>query len=71
MKNNLLSLFLFVVCAVMTQTLSQRVWAQTTASAASTAAGMTLDQLKAAGEADLARNLASLKSACDQFATPS
>ena len=27
-----------------------------------------LDQLKAAGEADLARNLASLKSACDQFA---
>ena len=29
---------------------------------------MPLDQLKAAGEADLARNLASLKSACDQFA---
>ena len=27
-----------------------------------------LDQLKAAGEADLARNLAALKSACDQFA---
>ncbi|HET9032354.1 MAG TPA: DUF885 domain-containing protein [Dokdonella sp.] len=27
-----------------------------------------LDQLKAAGEADLARNLASLKSACDEFA---
>jgi uncharacterized protein DUF885 len=27
-----------------------------------------LDQLKATGEADLARNLASLKSACDQFA---
>jgi uncharacterized protein (DUF885 family) len=27
-----------------------------------------LDQLKAAGEADLARNLASLKAACDQFA---
>jgi hypothetical protein len=27
-----------------------------------------LDQLKAAGEADLARNLASLKSACDAFA---
>jgi uncharacterized protein (DUF885 family) len=27
-----------------------------------------LDQLKAIGEADLARNLASLKSACDQFA---
>jgi uncharacterized protein (DUF885 family) len=29
---------------------------------------MPLDQLKAAGEADLARNLASLKSACDEFA---
>lgn len=29
---------------------------------------MPLDQLKAAGEADLARNLASLKSACDQYA---
>ncbi|MEO6263919.1 MAG: DUF885 domain-containing protein [Luteimonas sp.] len=29
---------------------------------------MPLDQLKAAGEADLARNLAALKSACDQFA---
>ncbi|HEU4825221.1 MAG TPA: DUF885 domain-containing protein, partial [Dongiaceae bacterium] len=27
-----------------------------------------LDQLKAAGEADLARNLASLKAACDQYA---
>ena len=27
-----------------------------------------LDQLKAAGEADLARNLAALKAACDQFA---
>lgn len=44
MKNNLFSLLLFVVCAVATQTISQRVWAQTTAS---TAAGMTLDQLKA------------------------
>ena len=29
---------------------------------------LPLDQLKAAGEADLARNLAALKSACDQFA---
>lgn len=29
---------------------------------------ISLDQLKAAGEADLERNLASLKSACDQFA---
>ena len=29
---------------------------------------MPLDQLKAAGEADLARNLASLKSACDEYA---
>ncbi|MEO7430668.1 MAG: DUF885 domain-containing protein [Dokdonella sp.] len=29
---------------------------------------LPIDQLKAAGEADLARNLASLKTACDQFA---
>jgi hypothetical protein len=29
---------------------------------------LPLDQLKAAGEADLARNLASLKAACDQYA---
>ncbi|MFS8138424.1 MAG: DUF885 domain-containing protein [Thermomonas sp.] len=29
---------------------------------------LPLDQLKAVGESDLARNLASLKSACDQFA---
>lgn len=29
---------------------------------------LPLDQLKAAGEADLARNLAALKSACDQYA---
>ncbi|MEO6690103.1 MAG: DUF885 domain-containing protein [Dokdonella sp.] len=29
---------------------------------------LSLDQLKAAGESDLARNLASLKTACDQFA---
>jgi uncharacterized protein (DUF885 family) len=29
---------------------------------------LPLDQLKAAGEADLARNLASLKSACEEFA---
>ncbi|GAB3548270.1 Hint domain-containing protein [Spirosoma fluminis] len=42
MKNNLLSLVLFICCAVATQLLSQRVSAQT----ASTS-GMTLDQLKA------------------------
>ncbi len=42
MKNNLLSLLLFVFCVALTQTLSQRVWAQATAST-----GMTLDQLKA------------------------
>lgn len=46
MKNNLLSLLCFVVCAIATQTISQRVWAQT-ASTATTSAGMTLDQLKA------------------------
>lgn len=43
MKNNLLSLLLFLCCAIATQLLSQRVWAQTSASAS----GMTLDQLKA------------------------
>jgi hypothetical protein len=42
MKNNLLSFLLFLACATATQLLSQRVAAQTTASA-----GMTLDQLKA------------------------
>ena len=45
MKNNLLSAFLFLVCATTTQLLSQRVWAQT--AAATTPAGMSLDQLKA------------------------
>ncbi|MFD2571378.1 Hint domain-containing protein [Spirosoma soli] len=43
MKNNLLSLFLFICCAVTTQVFTQRVWAQ----AASAVTGMTLDQLKA------------------------
>ncbi|WP_080237841.1 Hint domain-containing protein [Spirosoma rigui] len=42
MKNNLLSFLIFLACATATQLLSQRVAAQTTASA-----GMTLDQLKA------------------------
>lgn len=42
MKNNLLSLVLFICCAIATQLLSQRVSAQT----ASTT-GMTLEQLKA------------------------
>ncbi|QJW88229.1 hypothetical protein HNV11_01960 [Spirosoma taeanense] len=41
MKHNLLSLFFFFACAITTQLLSQRVWAQTAS------AGMTLDQLKA------------------------
>ncbi|MVM29478.1 hypothetical protein GO755_05500 [Spirosoma sp. HMF4905] len=41
MKNNLLSLLIFLVCAVTTQLLSQRVWAQTAS------ASMTLEQLKA------------------------
>ena len=45
MKNNLLSLLLFLACATATQLLSQRVWAQT--AAPSTVTGMTLDQLKA------------------------
>ena len=45
MKNNLLSLLLFVACATATQLLSQRIYAQT--AAASTPLGMTLDQLKA------------------------
>lgn len=44
MKKNLLSLLLFLACATATQLLSQRIYAQT---AASTPAGMTLDQLKA------------------------
>ena len=42
MKNNLFSLLLFLCCAITTQLLSQRVWAQTAA-----ATGMTVDQLKA------------------------
>lgn len=41
MKNNFLSVLLFLCCAVATQLLSQRVWAQTAS------ASMTLDQLKA------------------------
>ena len=43
MKNNLLSLLLFLCCVITTQLLSQRVWAQASTSAAS----MTVDQLKA------------------------
>ncbi|GAB4000989.1 hypothetical protein GCM10028807_55800 [Spirosoma daeguense] len=46
MKNNLLSLFFFLTCAVTTQLLSQRVWAQTASASASTP-GMTLEQLTA------------------------
>lgn len=42
MKNNLLSLFIFLCCAVATQLLSQRVAAQT-----ASAGSMTVDQLKA------------------------
>ncbi|WP_338874537.1 hypothetical protein WBJ53_02860 [Spirosoma sp. SC4-14] len=41
MKHNLLSLLIFFCCAITTQLLSQRVWAQTAS------ASMTLDQLKA------------------------
>jgi len=41
MKNNLLSFLLFVACAIATQTLSQRVWAQTAGT------GLTADQAKA------------------------
>lgn len=41
MKNNFLSVLLFLCCAVATQLLSQRVWAQTAS------ASMTLEQLKA------------------------
>ena len=41
MKNNLLSLLLFICCAVATQLISQRVWAQTAS------ASMTVDQLNA------------------------
>lgn len=44
MKNNLLSLLLFLTCAVTTQLLSQRVWAQ---AATAVATGMTADQAKA------------------------
>lgn len=51
MKHNLLSLLLFLCCAVTTQLLSQRVFAQTTAASESTPGestpGMTVDQLKA------------------------
>ncbi|WP_077919444.1 Hint domain-containing protein [Spirosoma sp. 209] len=43
MKTNLFAILLFVVCAVTTQTLSQRVWAQSTA----TSMGMTADQATA------------------------
>ncbi len=42
MKNNLFSILIFVVCAVSTQLLSQRVWGQ-----AASAPGMTVDQSKA------------------------
>lgn len=41
MKNNLLSLLIFLVCAVTTQLISQRVWAQ------SASASMTVEQLQA------------------------
>ncbi|GAB3890570.1 Hint domain-containing protein [Spirosoma agri] len=41
MKNNLLSLLLFLGCAIATQLMSQRVWAQTAS------ASMTLEQLTA------------------------
>jgi len=41
MKNNLLTILCFIAVAVTTQTLSQRVWAQTTS------AGLTADQSKA------------------------
>ena len=44
MKHNLLPLLFFLVCAVTTQLLSQRVWAQTATAAP---AGMTVEQLKA------------------------
>lgn len=46
MKNNLLSLLLFLASATVTQLFSQRVCAQTAATSA-TPAGMTLDQFKA------------------------
>ncbi|AUD05131.1 Hint domain-containing protein [Spirosoma pollinicola] len=41
MKNNLLSILIFFSCAVATQLISQRVWAQTTSTS------MTVEQLKA------------------------
>ncbi|WP_080059393.1 Hint domain-containing protein [Spirosoma aerolatum] len=41
MKNNLLSLLLFICCAMATQLISQRVWAQTAS------ASMTVEQLNA------------------------
>ncbi|AQG81119.1 Hint domain-containing protein [Spirosoma montaniterrae] len=41
MKNNVLSFLFFIACAIATQTISQRVWAQ------SSPGSMTLDQLKA------------------------
>ena len=44
MKNNLFSILIFLCCAVATQLLSQRVWAQ---AATPAAAGMTVEQLKA------------------------
>ena len=46
MKNNLLSLLLFLACATATQLLSQRIYAQTVSVSTATT-GMTLDQLKA------------------------
>ena len=56
MRNNLLSFLIFLCCAVTTQLLSQRVWAETTPAEKSASAryktdadpaGMTLEQLKA------------------------
>lgn len=51
MKHNLLSLLIFLSCAVTTQLLSQRVWAKipsmNTSAPAADAPGMSLDQLKA------------------------
>jgi hypothetical protein len=56
MRNNLLPFLIFLCCAITTQLLSQRVWAETTPAEKSTSAryttdadpaGMTLEQLKA------------------------
>lgn len=46
MKHNLFSLLIFLCCAITTQLLSQRVFAQSATASASTP-GMTVDQLKA------------------------